>query len=817
MTPERWQRVKELFHAALELQPDERSSFLEVRCAGDATLLAEVMSLLERHRDDSFMEELPAGAGSVPVVSAGDLGLKSCPTCSTCYGDGRWSCPDDGASLVAELSGSPLIDSKYRIDRRLGHGGMGVVYRARHERLGRQFALKLIRPEASSNAEFVARFSVEAAALGRLKHPGIVDVTDFGVDPRDGGLPYLVMEHLEGTSLHEHVRRRGALPLDEALPILDAVAQALDFAHAQGVLHRDLKDANVFLCQRSSGPLAAKILDFGLARLLSSTSGEPPVLAPVVEARPLLQEPTTAPPAHSDGRSPTVTLKRLGGPPRGAEPPLENGRLTVPGQVGCTIDYAAPEVLRGEDATVASDLYSFAVMAYRLLVGRLPFEGKARQVADGHLNHVPPAPSGLRHSLPPELDGPLLGALAKDARSRPGGAVDLVASLRAAARLARRREWRRREVPRRLLLSAAGGVVIAILGLGAARSGPLRKLELATIDARFALAPTRAPDPRLTLVVVDDASLAADDVPLPQRGDVFGRQLRAMYDTGARAVALDILAPRGWGRTEEFSRLVLERSDSLTLAAAAVAGDDALGPESVEGLTTAALGADRVAALFGLVNVEADPDGVVRRGRLFFHDRGGGKRLTLAARAAMKLIGPAFVEGAREPVLWIDHSASWKRIPRVSWKDLSERLQAEPQLFRDKLVLVGAAFAGSGDLDHRIPRRSREDPALVPGVVLHALVVDSILAGSRFHETPPLLVGIGLCLALAAFLAGSILLAQPLWPALCLVGGSLLYVGVAFACFRWGLILPVAGPLMAAAATAGTGLILRVVLARHPD
>ena len=817
MTPERWQRVKELFHAALELQPAERPPFLEEQCAGDATLLAEVVSLLERYRDDSFMEELPAGTGSVPVVSAGDLGLKSCPTCSTCYGDGRWSRPDDGASLVAELSGSPLIDSKYRIDRRLGHGGMGVVYRARHERLGRQFALKLIRPEASSNAEFVARFSVEAAALGRLKHPGIVDVTDFGVDPRDGGLPYLVMEHLEGTSLHEHARRKGALPLDEALPILDAVAGALDFAHAQGVLHRDLKDANVFLTRRASGPPQVKILDFGLARLLSSSSDEssPPVSAG--RPAPTTREAAASPIAFSGGPSVTLTLMSLVEPQLGKEAAPEKGRLTRPGQMGCTIDYAAPEVLRGEEATVASDLYSFAVMAYRLLAGRLPFEGGAPQVVEGHLMRVPPAPSSLHPALPPELDGPLLGALAKQPRSRPGRAADLVESLRSAARSARRREWRRREVPRRLLLSAVGGAVLATIGLAAARTGPLRKLELSTIDARFSLAPTRAPDPRLVLVVLDDSSLAVDDVPLPEKGDEFGRQLKAMYGAGACAVALDILAPRRWGRAEGFSQLVLEHSGSLTLAAAAVAGDDALGPESVEGLTTAALGPERVAALFGLVNIEEDPDGVVRRGRLFFRDRDGERRLTLAARAAMTLAGPALVEGAREPALWIDHSVSWPRIPRVSWKDLSQRLHAEPQLFRDKLVLVGAAFAGSGDLDHRIPKRSREDPALVPGVVLHALVVDSILAGSRLHETPALPAGIGLCLALAALLAGSVLLARPLWPALWLVGGSLIYVSLAVGVFRWGLILPVAAPLTTAAVALGLGLALRLFLPRHPD
>ena len=815
MTPERWQRIKELFHAALERQPDERKSFLTERCAGDTALQAEVASLLEGHRDDAFLEQPPVPEGAVPFLSASELGLRSCPTCSTCYGDGRYSCPEDGASLVTELSGPPLIDSKYLIDRRLGHGGMGVVFRARHERLGRMFALKLMRPETSANAEFVARFGVEAAALGRLKHPGIVDVTDFGVDPREGGLPYLVMEHLEGRSLREHRHRGGARSIDEALSILADVARALDFAHGQGVLHRDLKEANVFLCDSGPGPPAVKILDFGLARLLSSVPDDPGRLrlAPRAPVTPSARHSRTTLP----GPVPTVTLGRPAERPSEGDLPPPDERLTQVGQVNCTIAYAPPEVLRGKEATASSDLYSFAVMAYRLLVGRLPFEGTDQEVAQGHLHGAPPVPSLLCPSLPPEIDVPLLVPLAKDAASRPACAVAFVDSLRSAVRVARRREWRKREVPRRLVLSVLGGVALATISLAAARIGPLRTLELATLDARFALGPTRAPDPRLVLVVLDDASLAADDIPLPQKGDEFGRRLTEAYANGARAVALDILAPRGWGRSEGFTRLVLEHADSLTLAAAAVTGSDALGPEAVEGLTTAALGPDRIAALFGLVNIEEDPDGLVRRGRLFFRDRDGGRRLTLAARAATMLAGPTPIEKAREPVLWIDHSVRWQQIPRVSWKDLPQRLQAEPQLFSDKLLLVGAAFTGSGDLDHRIPKRLSDDPGLVAGVVLHALIVDSILAGARFHEPHVVPVAISLSLALAALLAGSVLLARPAWPALWLVGCSLAYAGLAIGVFRWGLIVPVATPLLAAAVTVGLGLALRTFLPRYPD
>lgn len=810
MTPERWRRIKELFDAALAFGPDERGAFVERACQADSELATEVKSLLAEHRDDGFLEGPPSVQAKLSFLEPGDLGLKSCPACSTCYGDGRLSCPDDGESLVAELPGSPLIDATYLIDRRLGHGGMGVVYRARHKGLDRFVALKLIRPEASSNAEFLARFRVEAKALGRLRHEGIVAVTDSGVDPRDGGLPYLVMEYLEGISLHEHVRRAGATSIDESLPILDGVARALDFAHEHGVLHRDLKDANVFLCPTPSGPPVTKILDFGLARLLGSaeTSLE-------VGSLPRLPAPEVNLLA-TDGRSPTVTLGRMIEPPAGDHSPPGPGRITAPGQIGCTFEYAAPEVLRREDATVSSDLYSFAVMAYRILVGRLPFDGKIGEVVQGHLHGAPPRPSSVCPSLPPEMDAPLLGALAKDASARPRCAMDLVESLRSAAREARRRKFRSRELPRRFVLGVVGGGILTALALSASVGGPLHRLELWAIDARFALQPIRPPDPRLLLVLLDDASLSADESPLSQRGDEFGRRLDAVFDVGARAVALDILAPREWGRSEAFANLVLRHADQLTLAAAAGPASDALGPESVANLTAVALGAERVAAVFGLVNVQEDPDGIVRRSRLHYVDRDGTRRWTLAARAAATLAGPRILESHESSLVWVQHAVDWQRIPRVSWKDLEGRAKSEPQLFRGKLVLVGADFAGSGDLDHRIPSRP-SSPAVVPGVVLHALMASSILdQGLRYREvsrTPTVLV---LWLALSLVLGGTLVVPRPAWlaPGIALLTG--LHVLLAVLVFRSGNVVPVVAPLVGAASALAVGLALRAVLPQHP-
>src|SRR5215475_1741336 len=160
---------------------------------------------------------------------------------------------------------SIVLDGKYRLDDRLGEGAAGVVYRATHLGLKRVFALKLLKPGPVSDPLAVARFQREAEALGRLRHPHIVDVTDSGIDPGTG-TPYLVMELLDGVPLAE-LCRTGPLPLERALPILAAIAAAVDAAHERGILHRDLKPGNILLCQGDGEAPAVKVLDFGLAEI----------------------------------------------------------------------------------------------------------------------------------------------------------------------------------------------------------------------------------------------------------------------------------------------------------------------------------------------------------------------------------------------------------------------------------------------------------------------------------------------------------------------------------------------------------------------
>src|SRR5262249_31331626 len=157
------------------------------------------------------------------------------------------------------------LDGKYRLEERLGEGATGVVYRALHLGLKRTFAVKLLK--ASPDPFSLARFRREAEALGQLRHPHVVEVTDFGIDAAAGGAPYLVMGLLEGVSLADFCRERGPLPLSQALPILAAIAEAVDAAHARGILHRDLKPGNVLLGATPPGEPRVKVLDFGLAEL----------------------------------------------------------------------------------------------------------------------------------------------------------------------------------------------------------------------------------------------------------------------------------------------------------------------------------------------------------------------------------------------------------------------------------------------------------------------------------------------------------------------------------------------------------------------
>jgi len=304
------------------------------------------------------------------------------------------TCPIDGSFLETAFPGTLVIDRKYRVESCLGRGGMGVVYRVRHVGLYRTFALKLIQTSHGDWESFVDRFRTEARALGRLKHPNIVEVTDYGVDSRGPGLPYLVMEYLEGTTLSELSREEGALPVRRVLPMLEAIAVAIDYVHGEGVLHGDLKTSNVIVTHDVNGAENAKILDFGLAKLVPK--GE--AAGPGKEAEAALHSdpPGSGDKSKLDEASTDDTVDSLpqAGLSAHSGPSLAGDALaSLPINVQGTLAYLAPEVLRGEGTSVLADIYALGVMTYEILAGKLPFRGSPSEIVQGHLRSAPSAPS----------------------------------------------------------------------------------------------------------------------------------------------------------------------------------------------------------------------------------------------------------------------------------------------------------------------------------------------------------------------------------------------------------------------------------------
>jgi serine/threonine protein kinase len=763
--------------------------------------------------------------------------VRECPRCFRCWNDGVDVCSYDQAPLQSAFPGPPIIDGKYRVDRRLGHGGMGVVYRVHHLRLQKTFALKVI---ATFDRRFFDRFRAEAETLGTLKHPNIVDVTDFGIDPRSGGLPYLVMEYLEGGTLADRCRRDGPLALEQGLPIFEAIASAIDHAHERGVLHLDLKPANVFLAAGSAHQ-TIKILDFGLARFVSDRPSRDESVASCEDNDGAADGESFPLPVQRDDDRHAARLLELGlGGTSGRErddAPIASGLLDDEEQFitlsqiserRCfgTIPYMAPEILRGQTATHASDIYAFAVLMYEVLVGRRPFQGTVSEIVAGHTTAAPPPPSTVNAAVPSECDSALLRALQQLPRDRPQRAADVVRQVRMGALRAQSRAWRVKEVPRRVALAAVATVSL-LLGLSPLwRLGAFQQLENRSVDARFLTLPKRAPDPRLILVSLDEASLDADPTPLPQKADDVGRELARVFAAGARGIAIDFLLPETWSQSRVFSDLILKHSDGLTLAAFSSPSGDVIGPECLNDLTAAALGPERASSLFAFVNLDEDPDGVNRRVRLRYLDQSGHERDAWAAHA-VKTFWSRSANGSspdremsREanPRVWIDYSVEWQRFKRVSWKDLATTLELEPYIFRGQLVFVGGDFIGFGGDYHRVPSGTATEG--VSGLVLQALIANTILSRFPVRDVPTTtftyLVGTGV--VVAVLMSSILLITRRLTLVLFAFAVIAAYLGFVIVVFvRAQLLLPVTAPLATAAVAILFGIVLRQALPAFPE
>ena len=310
--------------------------------------------------------------------------MKECQHCKKCYTDDVSVCPTDGMPTFHTISGEPVLEGKYHLERRLGQGGMGVVYCARHAYLKTQHAIKVILPDLVGNdPQLVTRFRQEALAAAAIRHHNVVSTTDYGVAM--GTMPFLVMEYVEGESLHDLLTREGKLPPERSLELITAICSGIGAAHHQGIVHRDLKPLNIMICKdKQSIGEAVKILDFGLAKI---KSGE--LLGSFIQAQ---------------------TTGLMGSP-----------------------YYMAPEQWSDEEPDARSDIYSLGVMLFQMLTGDVPFKGSSiPAIMKKHLYDNPPSFAELGVNVTPQIELAVRHTLEKEPEKRTASVEQMIGELRSA-------------------------------------------------------------------------------------------------------------------------------------------------------------------------------------------------------------------------------------------------------------------------------------------------------------------------------------------------------------------------------------------------
>ena len=318
--------------------------------------------------------------------------MKECPKCELCYPDDVAACPQDGTQTRLSLPGPQTVAERYLLQSRLGRGAMGQVYLAKDKKFDhRNVAVKTVRQDILSSddlqeGEAIARFEREAQAAASILHPNTVSVTDFGETP--DGVFYLVMEYVEGETLHKLLRREGTLPVKRAVRLLRQIADGVEAAHDLGILHRDLKPANIFIMQKGKGGDGfVKVGDFGLAKIINQTVTD---------------------------ISSNAT-------------PSSRGIIGTP-------EFMSPEQMQPElGVDKRADLYALGTIAYLMLGGKTPFSGDMMQLIMQKIMQKPPPLSSIRSDVPADVDRVIMHALEVDPANRPASVADWITELETAS------------------------------------------------------------------------------------------------------------------------------------------------------------------------------------------------------------------------------------------------------------------------------------------------------------------------------------------------------------------------------------------------
>ena len=315
--------------------------------------------------------------------------MKTCGTCGTRFTEPVAFCPNDGtptSDLQEDAAAPPVdpllgrvIDGRYRVEKSIGEGGMGVVYLITHAVLGKRMALKVLRGEMAKDAEVVQRFMQEAQSATSIGHPNIIDISDFGRLP-DGSV-YFVMEILDGDSLSKMISRGGSIPMSTAIHVVRQIASALEAAHTRNIVHRDLKPDNIYCVKQGQDEHFVKVLDFGIAK--------------------------------------------VGG---------ANSKLTRTGMIFGTPHYMSPEQAAGQSVDARTDIYALGVIMYEMFTGKVPFDGETFMgILSKHMFQEPIPPSAIKGQSLGAIEDVILKALAKKQEDRYQSMGELVRDLDAIA------------------------------------------------------------------------------------------------------------------------------------------------------------------------------------------------------------------------------------------------------------------------------------------------------------------------------------------------------------------------------------------------